>query len=141
MGGDESVYHRTSAYSATLLPSPSSSLLLVSDVLLLDNGMEQPLMLLDVPNMAMDDFRREGNDSVVRQATRKMTEREVLLEVRWPPLHSVVALDLLLLIVAGVLTAPMYGMNREMGQVPGVYPGPVNGWIDHLGNSDRAQGW
>ena len=129
--------------SATLLPSPPSSRLLVSDVLLLDVGMEQPLMLLDVPNMAMDDFRREGNDSLVRQETRKMTEREVLLEVRWPPLQSVVALDLLLLIVAGVLTAPMYSMrarNREMGQVPGVYPGPVNGWIDHLGNSDRAQG-
>ena len=129
--------------SATLLPSPSSSWLLVSDILLLDCGMEQPLMLLDVPNMAMDDFRREGNDSLVRQETRKMTEREVLLEVRWPPLQSVVALDLLLLIVAGVLTAPMYSMrarNREMGQVPGVYPGPVNGWIDHLGNSDRAQG-
>ena len=129
--------------SAALLPSPSSSWLLVSEVLLLDVGMEQPLMLLDIPNMAMDDFRREGNDSFVSEETREMAKGEILLKLRGPPLHAVVALDLLHLVVTGVLAATMYGLgtgNGEVGQVPGVYPGPVNGWIDHLGNSDRAQG-
>ena len=121
--------------SATLLPSPSSSWLLVSDVLLLDVGMEQPLMLLDVPNMAMDDFRREGNNSLVSEETREMAKREILLKLRGPPLHAVVALDLLHLVVAGVLAATMYGLgtgNGEVGQVPGIDMSPVNTWIDHL---------
>ena len=105
-----------------------------------DTGMENPLVLPDVPDMTMDDLGREGNDPHVRQESWKMTKGVTLLELRWPPLHSVVALDLLLFIVAGVLAATMDGMsvrNREVSQVPGVDLAPVNGWVDHLGNRDR----
>ena len=128
--------------SAASLPSSSSSWLLVSDILLLDCGMEQPLMFLDVPNMALDDLGSEGNDSLVSHESRKMTKGMVLLELGWLPLHGVVALDQLLLVVAGVLAASMYGhgtRNGKVGQVPCTDLGPVNGGVDidrfgHLGN-------
>ena len=74
-------------------------------------------MVIHTPHMAKDNLGAEGDGAHVRDVTWEVSEGVVLLKPRWSPLLAVVALDQLLLIVAGVCTATMDGKGDRCGDV------------------------
>ena len=65
--------------AASLRPlSPSSYL---PDILLLDTGMKDPLVVRDTPDMTKDDIAGESNGSLISQVSWQMTKRIGLLKL------------------------------------------------------------